>query len=72
MLDNGPLSAYPPGMDTDEKQARGRPGFGTRRLVKVYLESDDFDALVEIVKRRGQRISEFLRDIIQEIVRKGK
>ena len=58
------------GTENEKRETRGRPGFGKRRLVKVYIESEDYDALVEIVKRSGEKLSEFLRDIIQRIVRK--
>jgi hypothetical protein len=58
--------------DHEKRETRGRPGFWKRRLVKVYLEEDDYNAMSEIVKRSGQKISEFLRDIIQGIVRKRK
>lgn len=51
---------------------RGRPGFSQRKLVKVYLEQDDFDALSVIVRRKKQKISEFIRDLIQKVVRKRK
>jgi len=58
-------------MTDDKRETRGRPGFGKRRLVKVYIESEDYDALKRIAERVGVKVSEFLRDIIQGIVRKG-
>lgn len=57
---------------SDEKPRLGRPGFVERKLVKVYLESEDYDALKRIAGRSGLKISEFLRDLVQKVIRKGE
>lgn len=50
----------------------GRPGFWTRRDLKVFMERAEYDALHEHCQRLGVTMSAFVRELILKALGKKK